>query len=104
MSVDHFLTLFLRTYAVLPVILVGEASSGPTQNRYLHFLKGFNDILAHAVHVRNVRMLADIQSLVDASAEMLREMSLKFRVDVSLFVPGIDKKIKHVRTLLSVFG
>ena len=38
MSVNHFLTVFFRSYAVFPMIFIGKAATGPTENRNSHFL------------------------------------------------------------------
>ena len=94
-GVDHLLAVLLRTDAVLPVILVGEAAARPAQHRNLELLQRLNDVRPHAVHVRDVGVLPDIESLIDASAQVLGEMSVNLRVDVGNFLLIIDYKLCH---------
>ena len=72
-------SLLLRAYSIHPVVVVGEASSGPAQHWNLESLQGVEDILAVAVDIGHVGILAHPQPAVDATAEMFRELSVDFR-------------------------
>jgi hypothetical protein len=73
------------------VILVSEASARPAQNRDLHFLQRFNYVITHTVGVGNIGILTDINTFVNTSAQVLREMSLDLRIDVAKFFSSVDK-------------
>ena len=61
----HLWTLFLRTDTVHPVILVGEASARPTENRYLKGLKGVEHILTITIDIRYLGVFTYPQTSVD---------------------------------------
>ncbi len=59
-GVDHLLAGFLRTDAVLPVVLVRKTAARPAQHGNLHLLQGVHHVLAHPVHVGNVGIFSHI--------------------------------------------
>ena len=93
--IDHLLTAFLGTDAVLPVILVSKASARPTENRDLHLLQSCDHVITHAVCIGNIGILADINPFVNASSQMLGEMTLDLRINVAKFFVCVDEKLVH---------
>ena len=102
-GVDHLLTGFLRSDAVLPVILIRKASAGPAKHGNLNLLQCLHHILAHTVLVGNVGVLSHKDSLVDTSSQMLGKMSLQLRVDVAALHIGIHIQFCHNSFLFSQF-
>src|SRR6266851_9129473 len=62
--------------AVAPVVGVGEAAAGPTQYGSLHGAHRVDERLADAIHVRDLRLFADPDAVVDHAAEMLDEVAV----------------------------
>ena len=85
-GVHHPLAPLLRADAVLPVVLVRKASAGPAQHGNLQPFQRLHHIGAHAVLVGDMGVLPHEQPLIDASAQMLGEMSVNLRIDVSFFL------------------
>ena len=93
--VDHLLSAFLWTDSVLPVILIRKTSARPAQYRNLQLLKSLHNIHAHSVHIRDVRMFPNIDSLIDTPSQMLGKMSVDLRCDRSQLVLLIDDQFCH---------
>ena len=75
-------TVLLRADAVLPVIRIREASSRPPEVGDVQTPEGLNDVVPDAARVRHGRVLvADIVPAVDATPEMLGEMSVDVAAD-----------------------
>ena len=96
MSVDHFLAVLLRSDTVFPVVFVREAPTGPAQYRKLHLLQGCHHIITHAFGIGDLGILSYIQSLINTSSQMLREIAVKFRIDMSLFVLFVNINLCHI--------
>ena len=94
-GIDHLLAAFFRTDAVFPVILIREASARPAQNRNPDLFQGFNNVAAHAVHIRYIGVLSHIDALIDAASEMFRKMTVDLLIDFALFNSSIDIIIRH---------
>ena len=77
--VDHRLPLGPDAFP--PVILVGEASARPPHDGHFDRAERVDGVAADAVLVRDAGVGADPQALVDAAAEMLRELSIDATVD-----------------------
>ena len=80
--VYHLFAACLFSDPVLPVILVRKAAAGPAENGELYFSESLDNVISYSVGVGDRRVLAHINAVVDASAEMLREMTVYFGVDV----------------------
>ena len=91
MGVDHFLSAFLRTDTVSPVIFVCETAARPAQHGNLHFFKRLYNVVSHTVCVGNVGIFSHINTFINTSSQMFRKMSLNFRIDVAFLIFGIDK-------------
>ena len=94
--VDHLLAVLLRANPVLPVVLIRKASARPAKNRNADLLQRFHHIASHPIYIRNLRVLTDIQTFVDASPQMLGEMPIDLLMNLSLFLSGIDIIFRHV--------
>ena len=80
-GVDYLRPLVLRADSVHPVVFVGEASPRPAEHRNLQLLEGLHYILPVAVDIRDVGILSDPQAVIDASSQMLCELSVDFLGD-----------------------
>ena len=69
--VDHFLSVFLRTDAILPMILVCKASARPAQHRNFHFFQRFHNIISHTVCIWNIGVFSHIKSFINTASQML---------------------------------
>ncbi len=83
-GVNHFLTALLGTDTLLPVILVGKTASGPAKHGHVDLLQRLHHIRAHTLHIGNMGIFSHKNAFIDASSQMLREMSLQFRINVPL--------------------
>ena len=52
-GIDHALTPRLRSYAVLPVVLIGKTAPGPSEHGQFNVLERLHYIRAHTVDVRD---------------------------------------------------
>ena len=95
-GVDHLLAVLLRADTVLPVVFICEASTGPAQHRKLHLLQGCHHIVTHAFGIGDLGILSYIQSLINTSSQMLREIAVKFRIDMSLFLLFVNINLCHI--------
>jgi hypothetical protein len=84
-GVDHLFTGAFLPDTVFPVIFIGEASARPAQNRQLDGFERLNDVVAHAIGVRDRGILSHIDTVIDASAQMLGEMAVNVFIDFGLF-------------------
>jgi hypothetical protein len=90
-------TLLDRPDPVAPVIVVGEATARPPQDRDSEFLQIIHGVPAKPVDVRNRRLLPYPHPAIDARAEVLREVGVELgphgpdflvRVNDRLFIRG----------------
>src|SRR5205085_1547000 len=65
--------LVTRSDAILPVIVGGEVAARPAKDANVQILRGFQNILAIAVRIRETRALFEY-SAVNATAEVLDEV------------------------------
>jgi hypothetical protein len=72
------------------VIFIGKASARPTENRNTHIAKRVYYVASHTLYVGNGRILTDKKTFVDASSEMLAEMTVDILVYVAYFLIGIN--------------
>ena len=80
-GVDDGLALRLRADTIAPVVGIGKAAARPAQHRDVQRLERIDNIAAHTVDVGNLRVFADIKALIDAAAQMLRELTVDIRVN-----------------------
>src|SRR6478735_2522097 len=83
--------LVAGTYAIAPVILVGETASGPAHVRHLERFQCRHDVIADATCVRNRRIRPDPDSLVDTAPEVFGELAKDVAVDRGARTGGIDR-------------
>ena len=93
-------TLGTRADAVAPVVAVGEAAAGPAEVRDPDPAEDFDHVLAHAVDVRDLGFLPDIEAVVDAVSEVFGELAVDMAADPPLEIVRVDNEF-HV-TFLSV--
>ncbi len=86
--VDLHRPLVARADAFAPVIFIREAAARPTHHRHFQFLQRLDDVVAIAARVRNLRVLADPDSLVDAVAQVLRELAIDVAIDLGARLVG----------------
>src|SRR5215467_16339771 len=79
MDIDALGALRERSDSITPVVIVGEASSRPSQNRDTQFTKVLNSLFTITVDVGNRRSLADPQATINTRAKMFGKMSVKLR-------------------------
>ena len=94
-GVDHALAVFLRADALLPVIFVGKASARPAQHRQTDAFERLHNVRAHAVDIRDGAVLAHKETVVDAAAEMLGEISVDLRLDDRTRLIREDELLYH---------
>ena len=94
--VHHFRTVFFRADAVHPVVFVGEAAARPAQHGKLYLSECVDDVCAEALCVGNVAVFADIYTVIYAAAEVLREISVYFRVDVGFLLKRVEGEAECV--------
>jgi hypothetical protein len=63
------------------VVLLREATARPAHDRYPQALERRDDVVANAALVRDRRVLADPDALVDAAAEVLGEVAVDVALD-----------------------
>ena len=73
--VDDLAATLLRAYALHPVVLVCKAASGPAEHGDAEGLQGLQDVRAIAVHIGDGGVRSHPDTLVDASAQVLGELS-----------------------------
>ena len=94
-GIDHLLAVFLGANAILPVVLISKAAAGPAQDRKAHILQGSHHVNAHTVDIGNGGILAHIQTLVNASAQMFAEIAVNILIDSADLLIGIDQILFH---------
>ena len=94
-GVDHALAVFLGADAVPPVIFVGEAAAGPAKHGDLYGPQRLHRVGAHPVDVADLAVLAHVQAVVDAPAQMLRKMPEKVPANGSLGLLGGYGQLCH---------
>ena len=94
--VDDALAVGLGADAFLPVVFVGKAAARPAQNRELDVPERLDHVRAHAVDVRDGAVLAHVEPLVDAAAQVLREVAVDLRLDLRARARGVDVLANHV--------
>ena len=70
-----------RSYAVAPVVTVGEAAARKTNHRWLDLPHFVDQFLADAIDVGNFRILSYPHTVVDDTTEILREVPINVRRD-----------------------
>ena len=68
--------LVARADAVAPVVAVGEAAAGPAEDRRLDGFRRSDERRADTEGVRDLRVFADPDAVVDDSAEVLDEVAV----------------------------
>jgi hypothetical protein len=77
--------------AVAPVIVVGEAASGPAEYGDAKFAKIVDCGFAVAIDVRDGRIFSDPEAAVNAGAEVLGELSMQFGAHDADRIAGVDR-------------
>ena len=77
------------------MILVSKTAAGPPQHRQAHILQRVDHIAAHTVHIGNGRILAYIEAFINASAQVLAEITIDIFIDVAQLLIGIDQILFH---------
>jgi|GEM_PF-4524758 len=80
--VDHTLTLFLRAYAVLPVILISKAAAWPANDGHPDIAESLEYILSDSIFIGNLRVFSYIDAAIYAAAQVFRKMAIYFAVDL----------------------
>ena len=96
--IDHFPAHCRLTDTVLPMIFICKAAARPPQNRHSDLTKSLNDILPDTADIRDRRIGADIDALIDAASEMLCKMAVYFRLDMAGAICCIDEHTKLFHT------
>ena len=95
-GVDHLLALRLLADTVAPVVFISEAAARPAQHGKLYLSECVDDVCAEALCVGNVAVFADIYTVIYAAAEVLREISVYFRVDVGFLLKRVEGEAECV--------
>ena len=82
-GIDHTAAVLLGTDTVPPVIFIGKAAARPAKNRQMQCPEGFHNVLAHSLDIRNIRILAHIDAVVNTASQMLGKLSVDFRSDMA---------------------
>ena len=98
--VDNGLALGLGADAIAPVVGIGKAAARPAQHGDMDVLQGIDDVAAHAVDIGDLGILAHIKALIDAAAQMLRELAVNVGINGANGTVGVDKNMCHRFTLL----
>src|SRR5262249_8443365 len=93
MGIDHDGPLFRWPNAIFPVVLVGEASARPAQDRHLDGLKRGDDGVSDAARIRDRVLRAHPEPLIDAMAEMLRKLTVNIAADSGTRFVGVDNQL-----------
>ena len=80
-AIDFLRTLAAGTDTVLPMIVVGKATTGPAQYGDMEFFQGTDNIVAVTVGVRDRGAFAYPKATVDAGAEVFSKLSVDVTVD-----------------------
>jgi hypothetical protein len=80
------------------VIGVRKASAGPSDDGNLDVLKRINDIASHAVYIGDAILFLYEHAFIDASSEMLGELSVDILVDGALALFGVDYNVCHKKS------
>ena len=94
-GINDLLSVFFCTDAVHPVISITKASAGPSEYGYVNSFESFNNVLSHAVYIGDAIFFFDKDSLIDASSQVLGELSVNILVDSSLALFGINYDMRH---------
>ncbi|PYY11592.1 MAG: hypothetical protein DMG61_18460 [Acidobacteria bacterium] len=73
--------LVSRSNAIFPVIAVCKATAWPAHNRRVNPAERLNQSRSDPVRVRNLRIFADPDAVVNDSTEMLGEVPINVRRD-----------------------
>ena len=96
--VDHRRAVRVRADAVHPVIFVSKTTARPTQHGNFDLAQRGDDVFADAARVGDRAVLADPDAVIDAAAQVLREMAVNVAVDRLFALVGMDDKaIRHWR-------
>ena len=94
-GIDHPFSGFQRTDTVLPVILISKASARPAKHRDLDLSQRVNNILPDSGLIRNMAVLSDKVSAVNASSQMLGKMPVNIPADYPRDSFGSDRDFNH---------
>src|SRR5205823_13664533 len=83
-----------RADAGAPVISVGVAAAGPTNDRHMQLLQRLDDVAPVAVDVRDRRILTDPNAAVDPVPQLLGEMTVDFRRDSNAGRVRVDRRAR----------
>src|SRR5690554_5627707 len=100
MGINHGGTFFFRSNAILPMIFVGKTTPGPTQYWHFQSLQCFYYVIPNTPSVGNLRIRSYIDSFVDTSSEVFREMSIDVSVNSTLWLVHVDLNVCHNYPLL----
>ena len=70
-------------HTVAPVVAIREASAGPADDGRFQALEVVNDSFPNAADIGDLRILSHPNAIVNAAAEMFREVSVNVRRDGS---------------------
>ena len=97
-GVDHPLAALQGPDTVLPVVLVGEAPAGPPEHRHPDLLQSLHHVAAHAVDVGDAAVRLYKNTLVDAPAQVLGEVSVNLRGDAAKGPGFVNMDRRHRRS------
>jgi hypothetical protein len=92
-SVDHFRALIAWPDTVTPVVFVGKATTRPTQVGYINMFKGGDNIVSHAIRIRDFRVFPYPKTIIDTSSQMLGKLSVNVSVDRFCTQIGINNHL-----------
>src|SRR5690606_11399957 len=95
--VDAHRALVARTNAVAPVVFVGEAAAGPTDDRDLELLERLEHVGTEAACIGNGGILAYPDAAVNAATEVLRELAVQVTANSVARPIGPNRQLDVVR-------
>src|SRR6185295_6778909 len=78
-EVDARRTFVAWSNTVAPVVLIGKTATGIANHTWFKFFQVVDEGFANAVVIRNFRLLAHPDAVVDHAAQMLNEVAVDIR-------------------------
>ncbi len=92
-GIDHFGPACSGSDTVFPVVLIGKATSGPTQVGYLNLFESRNYVVAITIGVGDRRFRTHPDATVNTITQMFSKMSVNVFADLSTRLVGVDNHI-----------
>jgi hypothetical protein len=101
MRVDTDRAFILWTNTILPVVLIGKTASRPTNDGYVQVLQRTKHIVTETASVRDVGILTNPDSAINATPEVLGKLTVEIAADGIAGLVGLNSQLNAFGVSLS---